>query len=214
MSARWTVGASSLETEGGSDGRSTQARRRAPEDGNADIRGIIRETLEEYSRREAAKAEPAYKNELIEERKRREQLERRVNELIQESARSRQIAEEADRSVTIRAELQRLGVAKVDLAFKAVKDDVKRAEDGRLVAAGEQGVVNLRDYLTRFVNENPEFLPARNLGGSGVPAGPRSPAQSGSTVDLDKIKPGMSAEELERVRQEIARIASQALSGL
>jgi hypothetical protein len=32
-------------------------------------------------------------------------------------------------------------------------------------------------------------------------------------VDLDKIKPGMSPEELERVRQEIARIASQALSG-
>ena len=30
-----------------------------------------------------------------------------------------------------------------------------------------------------------------------------------STVDLDRIKPGMSAEDLERARQEIARIASQ-----
>jgi hypothetical protein len=32
-------------------------------------------------------------------------------------------------------------------------------------------------------------------------------------VDIDKIRPGMSSEELERAREEIARIASQALRG-
>jgi hypothetical protein len=32
-------------------------------------------------------------------------------------------------------------------------------------------------------------------------------------VDLDKIKPGMSGEEAERVRQEIARVAMQTLRG-
>jgi len=179
-----------------------------------DIRGVIREALEEYTRREVSKAEPAYKNELMEERKRREQLERRVNELIQENARSRQAADEADRNASIRAELQRLGVAKVDLAFKAIKDEVRRAEDGRLQGSGENGPLSLRDYLTQFVNENPEFLPARNLGGSGVMAGQRIPTPAGSTVDLDSIKPGMSPEELEKVRQEIARIASQTLGGL
>ena len=94
-----------------------------------------------------------------------------MNELVEENTRSRQMAEEAERSATIRAELQRLGVAKVDLAFKAVKDDVQRTEDGRLVADGENGAVGLRDYLTQFVSENPEFLPARNLGGSGVMSG-------------------------------------------
>ncbi len=83
----------------------------APTDGGPDVRGIIREAIEEYARREATKAEPAYKNELIEERKRREQLERRVNELVQENARSRQMAEEAERNAAIRAELQRLGAA-------------------------------------------------------------------------------------------------------
>ncbi len=180
----------------------------------ADIRGIIREALEEYARREVSKVEPAYKNELIEERKRREQLERRVNELIQENTRSRQAAEEADRNATIRAELQRLGVTKVDLAFRAVRDDVKRAEDGRLVAAGESGTVNLRDYLSQFVSENPEFLPARNLGGSGVTAAQRTSASASPSVDLDKIKPGMSAEELEKVRREITRIAAQTLGGM
>jgi hypothetical protein len=182
-------------------------------DGATDIRGVIREALEEYTRREASRAEPAYKNELAEERKRREQLERLVNELVQENARSRQVAEEANRSAAIRAELQRLGVAKVDLAFKAVKDDVRRGEDGRLIGSSESGSVSLREYLTQFVSENPEFLPTRNLGGSGVVTGQRHPAPAGSTVDLDKIKPGMSPEELEKVRQEIARIASQTLGG-
>lgn len=178
-----------------------------------DIRGIIRDAIEEYARKEADKAEPAYKNELVEERKRREQLERRVNELVQENARSRQAAEEAERSASIRSELQKLGVTKVDLAFKAVRDDVRRAEDGRLVAESERGTVNLREYLSQFVNENPEFLPARNLGGSGVTAVPKgSPAHS-ATVDLDGIKPGMSPQELDRVRQEIARIASRTLGG-
>jgi hypothetical protein len=184
-----------------------------PAEGGPDIRGIIREAIDEYARREASRAEPAYKNELADERKRREQLERRVNELVQENARSRQLAEEADRSATVRTELQKLGVAKVDLAFKAVKDDIKRAEDGRLMGTGEQGTVNLREYLTHFVNENPEFLPARNLGGSGVVSGQRNSSPGGSAVDLDKIKPGMSAEDLDRVRQEITRIASQTLGG-
>jgi hypothetical protein len=34
------------------------------------------------------------------------------------------------------------------------------------------------------------------------------------TVDLDRIRPGMSAEEMQRVREEIVRVASQTLKGL
>lgn len=185
----------------------------APQQAALDVRSVIREAIEEYTRREATKAEPAYKNELLEERKRREELQRRVDDLVRENARARQLAEEAERSAAIRAELQRLGVSKVDLAFRAVKDDVKRSEDGSLTAHSERGPVGLREYLTQFVNENPEFLPARNLGGSGLAAGQRTPTPASSNVDLDKIRPGMSPEELERVRQEIARIASQALGG-
>lgn len=186
---------------------------KAASDANPDIRSIIRDAIEEFTKREADKAEPAYKNELIEERKRREQLERRVNELVNENTRSRQLAEEADRSATIRTELQRLGVAKVDLAFKALKDDIRRSDDGQLVAQGEHGAVGLREYLRTFVNENPEFLPARNLGGSGAAAGQRTLSTGGPTIDIDKIKPGMTTEELDRVRQEVARIASESLGG-
>ncbi|HLJ14360.1 MAG TPA: hypothetical protein VKV15_07690 [Bryobacteraceae bacterium] len=179
-----------------------------------DVRTIIQDAIQEYVKTERAKAEPAYKAELVEERKRREDLERRLNELAEENKRSRTRADEAERASTIRAELQRLGVAKIDLAFKAVKEDVLRTEDGRLIARGSQGEVGVRDYLTQFVNDNPEFLPARITGGSGASGGQKAPASSGSGVDLDRIKPGMSAEELERVRHEISHIASQTLRGL
>ena len=135
-----------------------------------DVPSLVKQAVEEFTRCEQAKTEPAYKTELQEERKRREQLERRVNDLIEENKRSRQMAEEAERSAAIRAELQRLGVGKVDLAFKAVKDDIARADDGRLVAKTEAGDVGMKEYLTGFVNSNPEFLPARISGGSGIPS--------------------------------------------
>jgi hypothetical protein len=178
-----------------------------------DLKAVVRGVIEEFVQAQHQNAEPAYKVELVEERRRREKLESRVNELIQENAKARLAAEEAERSSTIRAELQRLGVSKVDLAFRAVRDDVVRGEDGRLVARGSQGEVGLKDYLTQFVNENPELLPARISGGSGMtPAQKSGPAASG--IDLDKIRPGMNPEELERVRQEISRLASQTLRGL
>jgi hypothetical protein len=177
-----------------------------------ELRSIVRGVIEEFVQAEQAKAEPAYKAELLDERKRREHLERRVDELIQENQRSRELAEEASRSTAIRSELQRLGVAKVDLAYRAVKDDVQRAEDGRLTAHGTQGEMPLRDYLVHFVQENPELLPARIAGGSGMGSGPKTAPNAGG-FDLDKIRPGMSAEDMEKVRQEISRVANQAMRG-
>lgn len=178
-----------------------------------DVRAVIRDAIQEFVHTEQAKAEPAYKAELVEERKRREQLEHRLNELVEENRKNRAMAEEAERSSAIRAELQRLGVAKIDLAFKAVKDDLQRTEDGRLIARTDAGEVGAREFLSHFVSENPELLPARISGGSGASGSQRTPV-SGSVVDLDKIRPGMSAEDLERVRQEISRVASQTLRGM
>ena len=177
-----------------------------------DVRSLIRGVIEEFVQAEQTKAEPAYKAELLDERKRREELEKRVNDLVQENQRSRQMAEEAERSSSIRAELQRLGVAKVDLAFRAVKDDIQRSGDGQLIARTGPGDVPMREYLKEFVQENPELLPARITGGSGMGSGSRTGGSGG--VDLEKIRPGMSPEELERVRQEVSRVASQALRGI
>ncbi len=173
-----------------------------------DIRGLVHAVVQEFVKAEHTKAEPAYKAELQEERRRRESLEQRVNELVAENERARMKAEEAERSSTIRAELQKLGVQKVELAYKAVRDDIQRVEDGRLVSPDGN---DYRDYLKSFVSENPELLPARLSGGSGASGGQR--ASSGGAADLDKIRPGMSADELERVRQEVARVALQTLRG-
>jgi len=169
-----------------------------------DIRAIVQSVMQEFL---------GGQSELADERKRRESLEQRVNELVTENQTARRAAEEADRSSTIRSELQKLGVAKVDLAYRAVKDDVYRSEDGRLMA---QGGAEIREYLTQFVNENPELLPARMAGGSGANAGQRGGGMGGigGGVDLDMIRPGMSTEDKDRVRQEIARVASQTLRGL
>jgi hypothetical protein len=179
-----------------------------------DIQAIVRQAVQEFVNNEQAKTEPAHKAELQDERKRREQLERRLNELVEENKRSRKMAAEAERSSTVRAELQRLGVAKVDLAFRAVQDGIVRTEDGRLVARNEAGETPLKDYLTAFVNENPEFLPARIAGGAGMTATLKAPAVSRDTVDLERIRPGMSADEMQRVREEIVRVASQTLKGM
>ena len=177
-----------------------------------ELRSIVRGVIEEFVQAERAKAEPAYKAELMDERKRREDLERRVNELVQENQVSRRMAEEAERSSSVRAELQRLGVAKVDLAYRVVKDDIQRSDDGRLFAKTGQGEVPAREYLVQFVQENPELLPARITGGSGMGSEPKvAPATGG--LDLEKIRPGMSPEELDKVRHEVSRIASQTLRG-
>lgn len=175
-----------------------------------DIRSVVRSAIQEFLSVEQSKAEPAHKAELLEERRRREHLEAKLNEVIEENRRNRQIADEMERSSVIRTELQRLGVAKIDLAFRAVKDEIHRSSDGKLFAQTDNGEVGYREYLSSFVQENPELLPARITGGSGVSAGQKQSASSG-TVDLDKIKPGMSPEELARVREEISRIAMQSL---
>ncbi|HUB79167.1 MAG TPA: hypothetical protein VMB03_10240 [Bryobacteraceae bacterium] len=179
-----------------------------------DIQAIVRQAVQEFTNTEKVRNEPAYKAELLEERKRREQLERRMNELAAENQRNRKAAEEAERSAAVRAELQRLGVAKIDLAFKAVQDVIQRADDGRLVARGESGEVPVREYLTSFVNENPEFLPARISGGTGMAVTHKAPNGGREAVSLEQIRPGMSAEEMQRVREEIVRVASQTLRGL
>lgn len=183
--------------------------------GNAteDVKNIVRQVLREYADVEREKEEPAYKAELLEERRRRESLERRLNELVEESQRSRAQAEAAEMQAQVLGELQRHGVTKLELAFKALKDDVRRTPDGKLIAHSPEGEVSLKEYVTHFVSENPEFLPARMSGGSGATPAARNAPVAASSVELEKIRPGMSKEEMDRVRQEVARIALQTLSG-
>jgi hypothetical protein len=181
----------------------------AQEGTEGSLRTVVREVIGEFLDLEKNKSEPAYKAELEEERRRREALERRLNELAEENHRTRERAEEAERSSLVRSELQRLGVSKVDLAFKAVKDDIVRTNDGRLVARDGQAHVDIKDYLSKFVQENPELLPPRMSGGSGATITPRTSSTPPPAFDIERIKPGMDPRELEQIRKEIARIASR-----
>jgi hypothetical protein len=180
---------------------------------HSDVQTIVKQAIQEFVQEQQARSEPAYKAELLEERKRREQLERRLSELEEENKSSRLAAEQAERSAAVRAELQRLGVAKVDLAYRAVKDCIFRSEDGRLLARTETGEAPVKEYLASFVGENPEFLPARISGGSGITGVHKAPPERQANVDLEGIRPGMSREEMEHVRKEILRVASQNLRG-
>ena len=180
--------------------------------GDGGMREMLRSVMEEYLSGERQRAEPAYKAELIEERRRRESLERRVNELAEENQRSRRRAQEIEQHAQVKAELQRLGVGKVDLAFKAIKSDLVTLEDGTMVARTPEGEVGLKEHLVAFVRDNPEFLPARIPGGSGVTSPPRQTG-GGYAVELERIRPGMSAEEMQRVREQISQVALQSLRG-
>jgi len=166
-----------------------------------DIRAIVQAVIEEFLPRRA---------EIDEARKQHQELERRVGDLLAENERTRARAEEAERSTAVRAELQRHGISKLDLAYRAIRDEISRTEDGRLVA---QGGKDLQEYVRQFVTENPELLPARVSGGSGARANQSGGFEDGG-VDFERIRPGMNADEMERVRQEIARVASQTLRGM
>ncbi|MEI9814979.1 MAG: hypothetical protein WDO18_21080 [Acidobacteriota bacterium] len=130
-------------------------------------------------------------------------MEELEQELAEERRKARGLARqlsELTAATTIRAELQKLGIAKVELAYRAVKDDLQKS------SADE-----VREYLAKFAAENPELMPARMTGGSGAVAA--SKGVSGGGIDLEKIRPGMSAEDMDKVRAEIARVASQTLRG-
>jgi hypothetical protein len=77
------------------------------------------------------------------------------------------------------------------------------------LARTSQGDTSANEYLRQFVADNPEFLPARIVGGSGVTNSQRPTTPN--AIDFEKIGPGMSKEDLDRVRQEILRVASQTL---
>ena len=175
---------------------------------DVDIRKVVQEVLEEYAGKLAEQREPQVRSELAEERRRREQLEKRLGELTEESERNRRLAEQAERFSNIKSELQRLGVRKPDLAFRLVKEEVFRGDDGDLYARSDQGVVGLREFLNKFVSDNPEFLPARIAGGSGA-SGAQRQEPEGGPFDLSRIRPGMSVEDKDRARREIARLAGK-----
>ncbi len=174
------------------------------------IQNVVRNTLIEVLQSQRSQG---VDERLHEEISKRETLESRLNELIAENQQNRQIREEKELEVAARNELHRLGVVKADLAFNAIKNVIQRKENGSIIARTDAGEIHLTSFLQQFLDENPELVPARVHGGSGIHAGQRN-LKTEMRIDLDKIVPGMSADELERARKEIVRVASETFRGL
>ena len=171
----------------------------------------IRKAIGDCMRQSSQVTEPNLRERLEEEQRSRSQLEKQIQELSDESRRARQGAERTDRHSQVQTGLRELGVQKVELAFRLVKDAVYRGDDGELYADLKGAAVPYRKFLKDFVSENPEFLPPRISGGSGA-SGMEGQEISGA-IDLDKIRPGMSREEMAEAWKEVARLAGQRPQG-
>ena len=167
-----------------------------------DVKQIVAQAISEYMSQDTARREPALKAELDEERKQRGILEKRLNEMAEENKKARATAAEAERATAIRTQLQKLGVAKIDLAYKVVQAEITRNDDGTMMA----GAKTLSEVLEEFVKENPELLPARAAGGDREQ---RQAPQPRKEVDIDTIGPASSREDLERVREKIVEVSSK-----
>lgn len=133
-----------------------------------------------------------------------EELRRQLNMLAEERDRLIRAAKDEARSRAIREELSKAGVQNLKLAFRAVQEDLSLDGDDKLVALSEGRPMSGEEYLKRFLAANPELLPARVAGGSGLPG-------HGSSLvgpDINSIRPGMSEEELASVRAEIMKLAT------
>jgi hypothetical protein len=172
----------------------------------------IRAMIGEYMRQREDQQDSDVQGMLAEERRKRENLERQLSELGEENRRTRRQSEQTDRVSRIQSCLQELGVRKVPLALRLVKDEIVRGDDGELYAEVKGSRVPYRDYLEDFVAENPEFLPPRIAGGSGASGGAGGEMRSGG-IDLNSIRPGMGREELAEAWKEVARLASDGGSG-
>lgn len=90
--------------------------------------------------------------------------------------------------------------------FKAIERDVRRNEEGELIAVGDDGVaLPVADYVRSMAENLPGLLPPRGNGGSGaIPSSGKR-----RVVDIDDIKPGMSDEDRRAVFQRLREIQAQ-----
>ena len=130
----------------------------------------------------------------------------RVVEMEAELKKFREAAEGAEKREAIREAVRKSGVQNVELAYRALRDDVARSADGKWIARDETGEKPVADFVREFLENNPELLPARGVGGSGS-SGARM-SEGGSGFDLESIRPGMDPAELSRARSEVARLIS------
>lgn len=111
-----------------------------------------------------------------------------------------------DRELYLKDQIRALGVRNIELAYKAVREEIEQSEDGEWIARVGSERVPATQFLRSFVSQNPELVPARLISGSGTPA--RS-EEFRDDCDLDQIRPGMDPVSLRRAREAVVRIIAQ-----
>ncbi len=189
------------------------------------LSGVLKEEDEEIGDGEAGEAEtggiqppPEAKTDaekrllaqLQREQRERAKLARRMEKLEAHALAKEKQAEERERQAAIRSELAGLSVTKTDAAFKIIRDDIYRGEDGKLYAKNAEGdEVPLKEYVAGWLKGFPEFQPPRTAGGTGATGGSRQDSSAAGTVTLEDIRPGMKPEEKQRVYRRIAELAAR-----
>ena len=90
-------------------------------------------------------------------RDRNQIIEHRITELENRNRLFCRQEDEALKEAAIWAGLLSLGVIKVQLAYRAIRDDVFLGEDGQYLAHTLCGDIPLDLFLEQFVKENPEL---------------------------------------------------------
>jgi hypothetical protein len=116
-----------------------------------------------------------------------------------------------EREMFLKDELRALGVRNVDLAFRAVRDDIGQSDSKEWVATIEGQSVPAVQFLKQFVSRNPELMPARMISGGGTPS--RMEEYRGE-CDLDQIRPGMDPATMRRAREAVVKIIAQSKRAL
>jgi len=134
------------------------------------------------------------------------QLQARLATMEEENKKSTAAAEVAERHSKIREKLSSFEFAddpSRQAAFKLFSGDVRRGEDGALIAGDAASPLPFDKYIEAQILQLPGLLAAKKVGGAGAGGG----AGGGNgAVTLDNIKPGMSAEDKKAVYAAIASI--------
>lgn len=116
-----------------------------------------------------------------------------------------------DRDVYLKDQMRALGVRNIELAVRAVRNEVEMSDDGEWVAAINGERVEANQYLRSFVSQNPELVPARVISGTGIPS---RHGELQEECDLDQIRPGMDPSSMRRAREAVVRIIAQSRRAL
>lgn len=142
-----------------------------------------------------AKGDPKADPEVVRLRKQMEAINSRLEESEKKRTEAEARAEAQRRDGIVRDHLGKAGVPadRIDKAMRIVLPDIKRTESGDYVAGDDESPV--AEYVTNFVKANDYLLPAMNKSGSGA-SGNQAGAAGGKRIDINDIKPGMSADDM------------------